>query len=113
MDNKVIATAIVGAAIAVGAVTVNVVSRNTDGTMPTQTTGKEQCYGVAKAGENGCAAGDHTCGGLSTVDNSGQEWMLVEAGTCLQMGGKLEAFNDAPAASEPVPASQDTPAKEG
>lgn len=56
--------------------------------------GKEKCYGVAKAGENGCAAanGSHSCGGLSKVSYSGQEWKLVPAGTCEKMGGKLEAF---------------------
>ena len=57
--------------------------------------GKEKCFGVAVAGENGCAAADgsHGCGGLSTVDYSGKEWVLVEGGTCMKMGGKLEAFD--------------------
>ena len=56
--------------------------------------GKEKCFGVAVAGENGCASADgtHGCGGLSTVDYSGQEWVLVEGGTCEKMGGKLAAF---------------------
>ncbi len=56
--------------------------------------GKEKCYGVAKAGENGCEAADgsHDCGGLSKVDYSGQEWTLVETGTCVKMGGKLAPF---------------------
>ncbi len=56
--------------------------------------GKEKCYGVAKAGENGCSAanGSHSCGGLSRVSFSGQEWKLVPAGTCEKMGGKLEPF---------------------
>jgi uncharacterized membrane protein len=57
--------------------------------------GKEKCYGVAKAGENGCAAanGSHSCGGLSKVNFSGQEWKLVAAGSCEKMGGKLEPFS--------------------
>ena len=56
--------------------------------------GKEKCYGVALAGENGCASADgkHSCGGLSTIDFSGQEWMLVEAGTYTKLGGKLKPF---------------------
>ena len=56
--------------------------------------GKEKCYGVAKAGENGCAAanGSHSCGGLSKISYSGQEWKLVPAGSCEKMGGKLEPF---------------------
>ncbi len=45
---------------------------------------KEKCFGVAKAGENGCAAGPGTtCAGTSTVDYQGNAWSLVEAGTCL------------------------------
>src|SRR5262245_30983675 len=38
--------------------------------------GKEECFGVAKAGENDCAAanGAHTCGGMSKVDFSGFEF---------------------------------------
>ena len=72
---------------------------------------------AAKAGENGCAAADgsHTCGGLSTVDNSGQEWMMVDISTCSTMSGQLQAFNntasdaakaaaDAKAAETPAPA---------
>ena len=59
--------------------------------------GKEKCYGVAKAGENGCAAanGSHSCGGLSKMNFSGQEWKLVTAGSCVAMGGKLEPFQEA------------------
>lgn len=54
----------------------------------------EKCYGVSKAGENGCAnkAGTHSCAGNSTKDYDGGDWKLVPAGTCVSMGGKLEAF---------------------
>lgn len=54
--------------------------------------GKEKCYGVSKAGENGCAnaAGTHSCAGQSTVDFDGGEWKLVDEGSCVQMGGSLE-----------------------
>lgn len=42
-----------------------------------------QCYGVALAGENDCAAGPGTsCEGTSTTDYQGNAWMLVPAGTC-------------------------------
>lgn len=45
--------------------------------------GKEKCYGVAKAGENDCAAGPGTsCAGTSKVDYQGNAWKLVPAGTC-------------------------------
>lgn len=44
---------------------------------------KEKCYGVALAGQNGCAAGPGTsCAGTSTVDYQGNAWKLVDAGTC-------------------------------
>ena len=54
--------------------------------------GKEKCYGVSRAGENGCAnaAGTHSCAGQSTVSFEGNEWKLVAEGSCIQMGGKLE-----------------------
>lgn len=56
--------------------------------------GKEKCYGVSKAGENACASanGSHTCAGQQKADHDGNEWKLVEAGTCVKMGGKLQAF---------------------
>ena len=40
-------------------------------------------YGVAKAGQNDCAAGPGTsCAGTSTRDYQGDAWKLVPAGTC-------------------------------
>ena len=119
MDKKILAAAVVGAAAVAGAVAFSS-GNGPAGSMPEaqQAKGKEQCYGVAKAGENGCAAanGSHTCGGLSTIDNSGQEWMLVDAGACLKLGGKLQAFDDgtgtapgtAPAATPPTPGKDAT-----
>ncbi len=54
-----------------------------------------KCFGVAKAGENGCAsaAANHSCAGASTVDYNGQDWKLVPAGTCTKIGGKEAAFD--------------------
>ena len=54
----------------------------------------EKCFGIAKAGENGCAnkAAGYSCAGHSTTDYSGGDWKLVPAGTCTEMGGKTEAF---------------------
>ncbi len=43
----------------------------------------EKCYGVAKAGENDCAAGPGTsCAGTSTRDWQGDAWKLVKKGSC-------------------------------
>ncbi|MBI1208598.1 MAG: DUF2282 domain-containing protein [Azospirillum sp.] len=57
-------------------------------------TKQEKCYGVSKAGENGCAnaSGTHSCAGNSTADYSGDDWKLVPAGTCEKMGGQMKAF---------------------
>ena len=54
-------------------------------TIPTaqQERGMEKCYGVAKAGQNDCAAGPGTtCQGTSTMDFQGNAWKFVQGGTC-------------------------------
>ena len=42
----------------------------------------EKCYGVAKAGQNDCAAADgsHSCAGQATTDNAPVEWKNVSQG---------------------------------
>ena len=46
----------------------------------------EKCFGVAKAGENDCAAGKGTsCAGTSKIDYQGNSWKLVPKGTCLTL----------------------------
>jgi uncharacterized membrane protein len=52
---------------------------------------KEKCFGIAKAGKNDCKSmsGGHSCAGHATKDNSPDEFMLVKAGACEGMGGKL------------------------
>jgi len=52
---------------------------------------KEKCYGVAKAGQNDCAANGHACAGQSKVDNDPTEWKYVPKGECEKMGGTLAA----------------------
>lgn len=52
---------------------------------------KEKCYGVAKAGQNDCAANGHACAGQSKVDNDPTEWKYVPKGECEKMGGSLKA----------------------
>ncbi len=43
----------------------------------------EKCFGIAKAGENDCAAkGNNSCAGTSKVNYDGQAWKLVKKGTC-------------------------------
>lgn len=44
----------------------------------------EKCFGIAKAGQNDCAAGAGTsCAGTSVRDYQGNAWKLVAKGTCL------------------------------
>lgn len=51
--------------------------------------GKEKCYGIAKAGANSCAnlTDTHSCAGQSTKDNDPTEWKIVPKGQCAKMGG--------------------------
>ncbi len=54
--------------------------------------GQEKCYGVVKAGMNGCGSADkaHGCAGQATVDGSGVEWVALPTGTCEKLvGGSL------------------------
>jgi uncharacterized membrane protein len=65
------------------------------GGIATQASAQEQekCFGVALAGQNGCAAGPGTtCAGTSKVDYQGNSWSLVAKGTCTTM--KLPAMAD-------------------
>jgi uncharacterized membrane protein len=52
---------------------------------------KDKCFGIAKAGQNDCAAGKHACAGQSTADNDPISWKYVAKGTCEKVGGKTEA----------------------
>ena len=51
---------------------------------------KDKCFGIAKAGQNDCAAGKHACAGQSTADNDPLSWKYVARGTCEKIGGKME-----------------------
>ncbi|OXE35116.1 MAG: hypothetical protein CGW95_15885 [Phenylobacterium zucineum] len=45
---------------------------------------QEKCYGIAKAGQNDCAAGaGTTCAGTSKIDYDGQVFKEVAMGTCV------------------------------
>lgn len=52
---------------------------------------KEKCFGIAKAGQNDCAASKHGCAGESTADNDPLSWTFVPKGTCEKVGGKTVA----------------------
>ena len=52
---------------------------------------QEKCWGVAKAGQNDCGSQKtaHSCAGQSKVDYDPNDFKVVKAGTCVQMGGSL------------------------
>jgi uncharacterized membrane protein len=54
-----------------------------------QTSPKEKCFGIVKAGQNNCASlsGAHSCAGQAQVSLSPDEWKYVPAGTCKQLKG--------------------------
>ena len=59
---------------------------------------KEKCYGVVKAGQNGCgdSEGRHSCEGQSTVDGDGTEWISLPKGVCDKIvGGSTEPKSNA------------------
>ena len=49
--------------------------------------GHEKCYGVARKGMNDCGNAHHQCGGMSTADGAGDEWIYVPEGTCEKLAG--------------------------
>ncbi len=56
----------------------------------------EKCFGIAKAGQNGCNSNKskHSCAGHSKVDNDPRDFIAVPQGSCLKIGGKLEPAGD-------------------
>lgn len=63
------------------------------GTAQAADTGKEKCFGIAKAGQNDCASvtGSHSCAGQAKKDQDLTEWKFVAKGTCEKAGGKMTA----------------------
>ena len=51
--------------------------------------GKEKCYGVVKAGHNGCgdAEGKHSCQGHAETDGMWSEWIALPTGVCDKLVG--------------------------
>ena len=79
-----------------GAVAVTALGAST-GTAHALKDGYEKCYGVVKAGKNGCGSADkaHGCAGLAKEDASGVEWIALPTGTCDKLaGGSLEPIFD-------------------
>ena len=56
-----------------------------------QDKGQEKCWGVSKAGQNDCGSNKtaHSCAGHSKADYDPNDFKVVKAGSCVQMGGSL------------------------
>ncbi len=80
-SNSILLSTAIGTLLAFGAVTVHA----------EDAAAKEKCYGVAKAGENGCAANGHSCQGQAKADKDPGEWKYVAKGECEKMGGSETA----------------------
>ncbi len=68
---------------------------------------QEKCFGIAKAGQNDCAAGEGTtCAGTSVLDYQGNAWKYTGIGECESIGGSLTevADNDPPVPPVAAPA---------
>ena len=88
MNKKVVTNGLIAAAVAFG---INSLANSTEA----EAAKKEKCYGVVKAGENGCAdaSGTHTCDGQAKVSGSGQEWVALPKGVCEKLvGGSLDPY---------------------
>ena len=81
MDQKTLVAAAVAGLFALGANT-GALAQKKD---------QEKCWGVAKAGQNECGSNKtaHSCAGQSTKDYDPDDFKVVMAGTCVQMGGSL------------------------
>lgn len=94
MNKKTLNTLLAGA-VAVGAMAA---MSQTAQAIPADS---EKCYGVVKAGKNGCGSADkaHGCAGQATVDGSGVEWIALPKGTCekLAHGSLTPVFPEADA----------------
>ncbi len=49
----------------------------------------ERCYGIALAGQNDCAGGNHECAGRATKDYDPASFKWVAKGTCNQIRAGL------------------------
>lgn len=79
MNQRLIASSALASILALGVL----------GTAAAEDSGKEKCYGIAKAGQNDCSnlSGTHSCAAQSKDDMSPAEWKYVAKGTCASLGG--------------------------
>jgi uncharacterized membrane protein len=104
MTNKIKINTLLAGAVALSAMSIPMQANAMK-----QATGSEKCYGVVKAGMNGCGSADqaHSCAGQATVDGSGVEWVSVPEGLCNKLvGGSLEPIMPIEEPVSEVPAAE-------
>lgn len=82
MNTKLLLTAALAGVLAAGVASANEEKK-----------AEYKCYGIAKAGKNGCAAKDksHACAGQAKKDNDANDFALVaDKAACEKAGGKGE-----------------------
>ena len=67
-----------------------------------ESSAKEKCFGVAKAGQNDCAAMDksHSCAAHSTLNGAGGDFVTVPKGLCAKLNGGSTTPTDAPGTAD-------------
>lgn len=77
---------VISAAIGLAAFAANAMANDMS---PASDSGKEKCYGVAKAGKNDCGSklGGHSCAGQAKENASKGEFLLVPSGLCERLAG--------------------------
>lgn len=84
MSNKSVATAAIVAGAISAALTMSVAVQPAHAA-------QIKCYGIAKAGANGCEAGPGTtCAGTSKIDFQSNAWKYVDAKSCDEIVNKMD-----------------------
>jgi len=65
------------------------IRQNTNFLSDMSTVERKRCYGVARAGSNDCGTAKHSCAKRAMYDRQADEWKMVPAGTCVNIGGSL------------------------
>jgi uncharacterized membrane protein len=92
MDNKIANSLVIAGAIGAALLALQ---QNTELFSAKQVIARERCYGVARAGNNDCGNGKHSCAKRAMFDRQSDEWKMVPAGTCVKLGGSLMSSDKA------------------
>lgn len=74
-------------ALLISAVTAGIATFAAGSSQAAESSGKEKCYGIAKAGKNDCASGKVSCAGTASSDNQGDAFLVVPKGLCDKISG--------------------------